>query len=228
MKKRITALVLGLCLVVLPTTGCSIAKRMTGSDARKEAIEKQQDELKKQAEELQKKKAELEKKTDELKKQLEEKKTKAEDNAESKTKSEAKSETKSETKSKVSEKSGSSTAKQTDAKAANLEAYMEMVPGVKEGLSGMMASLQNEQMGFSMEIKENTIRMILTMKMEMDNTMSEAMKSGLETSFKAQQSSLKTQLANLSKQSGLTGLAYEIQVLKQDGSELLKMVIEQD
>lgn len=224
MKKRVTAFVLGLYLVVLPTTGCSISRRIFGTDNRKATIERQQTELKKQVEELQKKKDELQKQTDELKKALDEKPTEKESDVKEKTESKSKSETRSV----INEKSDSNTKVQPGGEAGSLEAYLETVPGVKEGLRGMMASLQNEQMGFSMEIKGNTIRMILTMKMEMDDSVSAAMKTGLEASFQGQQSSLKAQLNNLSKQSGLIGLAYEIQVLKQDGSELLKMMIHQD
>ncbi|MDD7267983.1 MAG: DUF4854 domain-containing protein [Lachnospiraceae bacterium] len=110
----------------------------------------------------------------------------------------------------------------------SLEEYMKKVPGAGKSLEELASMMENDQVSLKMSARGNALEMILTLKNEMDEVTAGAMKTGLETSFSAQEKLLKSQLKTLAAQSGLTGLRFEIIVNKNDGSELLHLSIQQD
>ena len=110
----------------------------------------------------------------------------------------------------------------------SLEEYMKKVPGAGKSLEALASMMENDQVSLKMSARGNALEMILTLKNEMDEVTAGAMKTGLETSFSAQEKLLKSQLKTLAAQSGLTGLRFEIIVNKNDGSELLHLSIQQD
>ena len=211
MKKSIMALVLGLGLTVLSLTGCGSNRQkaagLTGSTVVKEKSDSNIDSNAKPNDPAEKTKSG---------------KTKSGKTKSGKTKS-----GKTSGLIDIDKVMGKKTTADKTA-VTSLEEYMKKVPGAGKSLEELASMMENDQVSLKMSARGNALEMILTLKNEMDEVTAGAMKTGLETSFSAQEKLLKSQLKTLAAQSGLTGLRFEIIVNKNDGSELLHLSIQQD
>ncbi len=206
MKKSIMALVLGLGLTVLSLTGCGSNRQkaagLTGSTVVKEKSDSNIDSNAKPNDPAEKTKS-------------------------GKTKSGKTKSGKTSGLIDIDKVMGKKTTADKTA-VTSLEEYMKKVPGAGKSLEALASMMENDQVSLKMSARGNALEMILTLKNEMDEVTAGAMKTGLETSFSAQEKLLKSQLKTLAAQSGLTGLRFEIIVNKNDGSELLHLSIQQD